>query len=81
MWITDNLCIAADDVQGRANLVTHVLQEINLHTFRLLGLVTGNQQFFVLLLQFTQIAQTIHAIDKEAYEQTYNDDGGECPLQ
>ena len=80
LWITDNLGIAADDVQGRADFVTHVLQEIHLHALRFVTLVAGNEQFAVLLLQSAHIAQAVHAINQETNEQRNGYDNVKGPL-
>ena len=73
-WVTDDLCVTADDIQWRTNLMTHISQEADLHAVGLLCLVTGNEQVVVLTLQLTHVALVVHTIDEQANEQTRKDD-------
>ena len=79
--VADDLCVAADDVERCANLMTHVTQEVDFHAVSLLRLVACNEQVVVLTLQLAQVSVFVHAIDQQTYQQEREDDNGDGILK
>ena len=79
--VADDLSIAADNVQGRTDFVTHVLQEAYFHAFCLLCLVASDEQFTILTLKTLHVARAVPAINQKSDDQNCDKSKMECPLQ
>ena len=77
--ITDNLRITTNNIERRTNLMAHVLQEVNLHTFSFLSFIASNNQFAVLLLQLLHILTLTQATSNIAENQHRDNDDIQAP--